>query len=125
MLEFLIASGCDITADTPNFDSYTTIVDCLIGYGLDGSLKPETKNIVGLINKSRAKVVALDVPSGLDVDSGEPVPVAVRADATLVLAAEKVGLAKKTALDFTGKQILVDIGIPRVAYRALNIFYPF
>ncbi|MEW6271904.1 MAG: NAD(P)H-hydrate dehydratase, partial [Thermodesulfobacteriota bacterium] len=70
----------------------------------------------------RPVVVAIDVPSGLDADSGEPLGVAVRADLTVTLGAMKPGLVAPAARDRAGRVELVDIGLAPEAFAALGPF---
>lgn len=94
------------------------LVDGLLGTGFSGTLRPEMQECIERINTVHAAipgcfVLALDTPSGLDAASGRPSPVAVRADATVSLAALKPGLALPEARIWTGSLHVGDIGIPR------------
>jgi NAD(P)H-hydrate epimerase len=75
-----------------------------------------------LVNNQAAKVLSLDLPSGVDASSGETPWVFVQADRTLTLALPKPGLAHPAA----GRLFLADIGIPPQAYNRLGLsFEPF
>jgi NAD(P)H-hydrate epimerase len=89
------------------------IVDGLFGTGLAGSLRPPFDRVVELINQSRAQVLALDIPSGLDCDSGLPQGPTVRAHHTVTFVAPKQGFAQPAALAWLGQVHVVDIGAPR------------
>ena len=60
-----------------------------------------------------SRVFALDLPSGLDADTGQPLGVAVRACATATFVAAKLGFAAPGAADYTGEFVVIDIGLPR------------
>ncbi len=80
----------------------TLIIDALFGIGLNRPLGPDWIECIEQVNRSAARVLAVDVPSGLDADSGEPLGTAVRADMTVTLGAPKLGLLKPPAWPFTG-----------------------
>jgi NAD(P)H-hydrate epimerase len=65
------------------------------------------------MNKSGKPIFALDLPSGLDADSGQPLGVAVRACATATFVAPKLGFSAPGAADYTGVVAVIDIGLPR------------
>ena len=73
------------------------------------------------MNRSGKPVFALDVPSGLDADTGKPLGVAVRATATATFAAFKLGFAAPGAADYTGEVALIDIGLPRCVLEPFRV----
>ena len=91
------------------------IVDALLGTGLDRPPRADAAEIIKAINSSRpgCRVVAADVPSGLDCDAGRPFDsdACVRADATVTFVAEKIGISK--AGEWTGEVVVADVGVPR------------
>ena len=64
------------------------------------------------MNRSGKPILALDLPSGLDADTGQPLGVAVRARATATFVAPKLGFAAPGAADYTGEVAVIDIGVP-------------
>jgi len=93
------------------------IVDAIFGTGLDKPPRDPFAEIAEAINDASAEwgatVIAIDVPSGLDCDTGKPLGSAVvRADVTITFAALKRGFAIPGASTFTGRVILADIGAP-------------
>jgi len=102
-------------------DSADLVVDAMIGYGLSGNLSKEVTGIINLLNASdKLPVIALDAPSGLDVDSGQQQAV-VQAQATLTLALPKKGLASIENNRYVGKLFLADIGVPPQLYAHLGL----
>jgi NAD(P)H-hydrate epimerase len=92
----------------------TVLVDALLGTGFQGALRPELARAIAALNAAQARLrVALDLPSGLDADTGERSDPCVRADATLTFAALKPGLLVPAARPCTGELVLLDIGAPR------------
>ena len=88
------------------------IVDALLGTGLDRDLDAVYTAAVTFINETRAPVLALDIPSGLDADSGLVRGAAVRADVTITFVGLKQGLFLGVAPDFCGTLEFADLGIP-------------
>lgn len=88
------------------------IVDALFGTGLDRELSPEAIALVDAINDSGTPVLSVDLPSGLDADTGTPRPRAVRATVTATMVVPKVGMLAPGAAAFTGRIETVPIGGP-------------
>jgi NAD(P)H-hydrate epimerase len=86
------------------------VVDALLGTGTKGSLRPPILQLVKRINAMTAFRVAVDVPTGIDADTGEVMGEAVKADLTLTFHKTKKGLEE--AKKYTGKLIVKGIGIP-------------
>ncbi len=89
------------------------ILDALLGTGVKGDLRQPMLSAVRMVNKSKGFKVALDLPSGLDSDTGESHGEAVKADLTISLHRKKLGLTK--APDLAGEVVVLPIGIPREA----------
>ncbi len=89
------------------------LVDALLGTGFRGSLRPHMRAVIERINFCGASlVVAVDIPSGLDGDSGAAPSGAVRADLTVTFVALKRGFAAVTARVFLGRVVVAGIGVP-------------
>ena len=108
-------------ADPPLFAEPTLIIDGLIGYSLQGSPRGTVADLIRMANAHAAPVLSLDVPSGVDADSGEIFDPAVRATATLTLALPKVGLRAPDAEGHVGELYLADIGVPPSLYATPSI----
>lgn len=93
-------------------------VDALLGTGFQGEVKPHIARVIRVINELRAQpgaiVVAVDVPSGLDCDTGVPADPTVRADVTATFVAEKIGFETAGARAVLGRVVVLPIGIPRL-----------
>jgi NAD(P)H-hydrate epimerase len=92
-------------------DQADIAVDCLLGTGATGAPRPPYDAVIDALNASEVRVVACDLPSGVNADTGEVVAQAVRADVTLTLGAHKRGLALWPARAYVGELRLGDIGI--------------
>lgn len=92
------------------------IVDALLGTGAQGEPRPPFDRIIRAVNdahRNGKKVLAVDLPSGLDCDSGRPSQTTIQADHTVTFAAIKPGLISETGRQFAGQLHVADIGIPR------------
>ena len=87
-------------------------VDALYGIGLNRAPAPEVARLIERINASHTPVLALDVPSGLDADTGHCPGIAIRADVTVTFVARKRGLYTGQAADCTGALELAALGVP-------------
>lgn len=89
------------------------IVDALFGSGLRGLVQAPFDGIIAAINASGIRVFAVDIPSGLDSDTGLPLGIAVRARHTATVAALKKGFAQPGAAEWLGQVHFIDMGAPR------------
>jgi NAD(P)H-hydrate epimerase len=97
------------------------VVDALIGYSLHGAPRGRASELIALCNASASRVLALDVPSGLDATTGDSPGVVIHAERTLTLALPKTGLRS-----IRGDLFVADIGIPPEVYLSLGLsFEPF
>jgi len=88
------------------------LVDALFGTGLSGPLNSEYKQLIENINALNRLVLAVDIPSGLDCDTGLPLGAAIRAAYTVTFVAMKKGfLAAKDANKYTGEIFVASIGV--------------
>jgi ADP-dependent NAD(P)H-hydrate dehydratase / NAD(P)H-hydrate epimerase len=92
-------SGCDV------------IVDGLLGIGLTGAPRPETLAVIRAINAAKRPVLALDIPSGVNADSGAVHEAAVRAEITVTFVALKSGLFLGAGAEHAGVVLLEDLGV--------------
>ena len=101
--------------------SADAILDALIGYSLQGPPREPIASLIRAANRANAPVVALDVPSGLDGDSGQAFDPTIKAATTLTLALPKVGLMRPAARDWVGDLYLADISVPVQAYQQVGV----
>ncbi len=92
------------------------IIDGIIGYSLQGAPRGTAADMINWANRLDKPVLSLDIPSGLDADTGEIHSPAIRAAATMTLALPKVGL-KGPGVEIVGEPYLADIGVPPVLYE--------
>jgi NAD(P)H-hydrate epimerase len=97
------------------------IVDALLGYNIAGAPRGEVERLLGYVLRSGRPVVSLDLPSGMDPDTGAAPGAAIRAIATLTLALPKVGLFTERGARLAGRLYLGDLGLPAALYAELGI----
>jgi NAD(P)H-hydrate epimerase len=89
------------------------IVDALLGTGARGEPRPPLDAVIDQINAADGPTLAVDLPSGLDCDTGEPARHTIRAAETCTFLAVKQGFLAPGADDYTGRVHVLDIGAPR------------
>ena len=82
------------TTDLAVLQDASLIVDAIFGIGIDREIKGHYVDVIQAINNAHAPVIAVDMPSGINTDTGEVMEVAVQADLTVTFAYNKVGLTK-------------------------------
>lgn len=97
------------------------IIDCLLGTGASGDPRGAIADAIRLANDSPARRVAIDLPSGLDCDTGVAGEPTFRAEATLTLVAAKVGFRQAVAEPWLGRVVVLPIGIPLALLRSLPL----
>ncbi|TVS20421.1 MAG: NAD(P)H-hydrate epimerase [Planctomycetaceae bacterium] len=120
---FRIVQHCDIPVtllsswDRPTVDGILQdadwIVDALLGTGASGEPRSPLDQLIPHLNQFPARRLAVDMPSGLDCDSGSPASNTFRADHTCTFVASKVGFDAAAAKAYLGDVHVLDIGAPR------------
>jgi len=90
----------------------TWLIDALLGTGVTGALREPLHTAIVWMNAQAVNRLAVDVPSGLDCDTGQPAAATVRADHTCTFVAPKIGFSVPTAAQYVGELHVVSIGIP-------------
>jgi NAD(P)H-hydrate epimerase len=94
-------------------DGVDWIVDALLGTGASGQPRAPLDRLIARLNQQSARRLAVDVPSGLDCDTGTPADPTFRADLTCTFVASKVGFDAPEAQEYLGCVQVLDIGAPR------------
>lgn len=97
------------------------VIDAVLGYRIQDAPRGEAERLIGFIVRSGRPVVSLDLPSGLDPDTGAAPGMTVTATATLTLALPKPGLFIGQGPERAGRIYLGDLGLPEALYTALGI----
>ena len=87
------------------------LVDSLFGTGLNGPLRDDWKQLVEALNACECPTLAVDIPSGLDCDTGQPLGAAIEASWTVTFVAVKKGFTSAQAARYTGEIFVASIGV--------------
>ena len=118
-LEILRKTGCDVQEVAgealaglgEKLAPFDVVVDAIGGTGISGELRGDAAVAVEQVNAAGRRVVAVDIPTGLDCDTGQAAGPTVRADMTVTFAAQKRGFEADSASNYTGRVVLADIGV--------------
>ncbi len=111
LTEVLDADGIgNAVSDSKDAD---LLVDALLGTGVTGALRGIFRPLIEAVNTLKKPVLAVDLPSGLDSDTGAVLGSALRCKRTVTFAGVKRGFLNPEAAEYTGKVKVADIGIPR------------
>ncbi len=88
------------------------IIDSLLGFGLQRSIEGRLFQDIEFVNQLSQPVVSIDIPSGINSDTGTVQGIAIKATDTFCLGLWKIGLFQDNAVEYIGNSYLIDIGIP-------------
>ncbi len=97
-------------------DDYDVIIDAMLGTGVKGALREPYIKIIEQVNCSKTPVLSIDIPSGVEADSGYVDSIAVKAQVTATFVGHKKGLFTGQSSNFTGKVRLFPLGIQQKCY---------
>jgi len=109
-----------VKSDLSHFD---LLVDAILGTGLTSDVTGFFKTVIDSINdldQQGVPVFAVDIPSGLNADTGQPCGTCIRAQGTATFGLAKIGHYTYPGADFTGRLEIIDIGIPEVVVQAVG-----
>lgn len=119
-LESAQALAAECTAKLKGKPGGRLIVDALFGIGLNRELRDSALQLIQTINGCSLPVMAIDVPSGLDADTGAMLPDAVRAELTVTFIAMKTGLLTAQGVDCVGQLLLSPLSVPNEVFARLE-----
>ena len=99
--------------DNKELSKEDLIIDAIFGIGLNARVEGIFYEVIDSVNKSKKKVLAVDIASGLDADSGNVLGISVKADSTITFASCKNGILKNKGKVYSGEIKVADISIPR------------
>jgi NAD(P)H-hydrate epimerase len=117
-LDALHKLGIDVS-DELRLDGAETVVDALLGTGITRAPEGMFAEWIEGINASGKPVIAVDIPSGLDAETGVAYAPIVKADVTITFGLPKPGLMK-----LGGRVLAIDIGVPTESYEAVGVRMP-
>src|SRR3990167_2927201 len=109
--EILDISGVNSILNELN--NYNILVDALFGTGLSGDVREPFKTLIDGVNNLNKPIVSVDIPSGLDCNTGKILGTAIKATKTVTFAAAKKGFYLGEGTSYTGNVTVTDISIPK------------
>ena len=117
--DYLKAKGTIIPFDADQPIHADVVIDALFGSGLNKPITGNYAQAIQRINNSQANVVAVDIPSGLNADSGNIMGCAVKADCTVTFIGLKQGLYTGLAAEYCGEIIFSSLAVPKDAFKQI------
>jgi hydroxyethylthiazole kinase-like uncharacterized protein yjeF len=109
-----VPSSKDYIKVKRDLEKFDILVDGIFGTGLDAEVRGYYREVIDHLNTLQRPIVAIDIPSGLDANTGKPLGTAIRASLTITFGLPKIGLLISPGLDYVGKKVkVIDIGIPK------------
>jgi hydroxyethylthiazole kinase-like uncharacterized protein yjeF len=103
----------DIRNGLSHYQEADVIIDALFGTGLDREVEGFYRDVIEFINSQPVPRIAVDIPSGLNADTGFPLGVSIKADITVTFVIPKIGLTIYPGIDYAGKVYVADITTPK------------
>ncbi|MCZ6710908.1 MAG: NAD(P)H-hydrate dehydratase [Gammaproteobacteria bacterium] len=116
--DWALGRGVEILSGPTDELCGDVVVDALLGTGIVGDLRPAYRDMVKVINQSGRGVLALDVPTGVNSDTGSACDVSVRADVTVTFIGRKLGLHTGPGVSLSGDVVYARLGVPDEIFRS-------
>jgi NAD(P)H-hydrate epimerase len=110
--EIITVTETSLSSVSCRMKGYGLMIDALLGVGLKGDVAGIFKDLIDMINASGTRVLAVDIPSGLDATTGKILGSCVRADTTVTFIAPKQGMEAGDGPKVCGRIIVKDLGVP-------------
>ncbi|KMT23232.1 NAD(P)H-hydrate epimerase [Clostridium cylindrosporum] len=118
---FIQYSGMEIYNINDNFERVESdlkrddlvIIDSLYGVGLKDKVREDSEKLINIINASNNKVISIDIPSGMECNTGETNGCCIKANKTITFEAMKAAFKNEATQEYTGDIIVEKIGIPK------------
>jgi len=120
--DFIQAGGEVLEFDPTLLKGIDIVVDAIFGTGLDRDIEGEIANTISCVNASTIPVMSLDIPSGLNADTGSVMNVAIQSDITPTFIGLKQGMLTHNGPKYAGEIIFNDLDVPDEVYRRLGNF---
>jgi ADP-dependent NAD(P)H-hydrate dehydratase / NAD(P)H-hydrate epimerase len=114
-----IPDKASFSDEKDHLHQHNIYLDAILGTGLRSEIKGFFKDIISFINQTKAPVFCVDIPSGINSDTGQPCGISIQGRATATFAFPKIGHVTHPGADYTGKLKVVDIGIPAMIAEAV------
>ncbi|MDE6852075.1 MAG: NAD(P)H-hydrate epimerase, partial [Lachnospiraceae bacterium] len=101
-------------------EKYTVIIDAIFGIGLSREVTGSYRKWIAWMNRAAARVVSMDIPSGIHAGTGEVLGIAVQAEQTVTFGVNKRGLVLYPGTQYAGEIVVADIGFPKQAVKKVS-----
>ena len=98
-------------------ESATIIVDAILGTGIDREVRPPARSVITSLDRYSARIISIDIPSGLDCDTGQPLGICVKASLTITFVGLKQGFMHEKTQEYVGHIVVVDTGCPQTLLK--------
>ena len=109
-----LPSSKDYDKIKKDLEKYDLFIDGIFGTGLDAEVRGYYREVIGHLNALQKPIVAIDIPSGLDANTGKPLGTAIRATLTVTFGLPKVGQLVHPGPEYVGALKVVDISLPKM-----------
>ncbi|MEW6096995.1 MAG: NAD(P)H-hydrate dehydratase [bacterium] len=116
-----ILNEAELEREKDNILEADIIIDAILGTGISGEVKGFLAYVIDFLNKINKPIVAIDTPSGLDVDTGFPLGCCIQAWSTFTFGLPKIGLLLHPGAELAGELSLIDISLPKQLLEDENI----
>ncbi len=116
--DWAVNRGVDILSGPTDVLRGDVVVDALLGTGIVGDLRPAYEDMVKVINNAGCGVLAVDIPTGVNADTGSACEVSVRADVTVTFIGRKLGLYTGPGVSLCGDVVYAGLGVPDAVFRS-------
>lgn len=111
-LQYAQAIGINFVIEIAELKNCDLLIDGLFGFGLTKNITGKLAEVINTVNQWQKPIASIDVPSGIHTDTGEVLGIAIKATHTFCLGLWKQGLFQEEALEYVGKVMRIDFGIP-------------
>jgi hydroxyethylthiazole kinase-like uncharacterized protein yjeF len=109
--QWLDAGGETLKFADQDYAQFDVLVDALLGTGVSGEVKPDFQAIIQQINQTDVPVLSIDLPSGMNADTGQAQPICIKANVTVTFVATKPGLVSGIGKEYCGKLTFADLAV--------------
>lgn len=119
--DLITTNICPQNYSTSLFDGVDVIVDALFGTGLDRDIEGNCCDLIKLMNTTESPTISIDIPSGINADTGNTMNIAVNADVTATFIGLKQGMFTNDGLAASGEIKFNDLDVPEEVYQQMNL----
>jgi NAD(P)H-hydrate epimerase len=119
-LEWQTVDGTTLEFAKQDYSQFDVLVDALLGTGVTGQLKPIFHSVIQQINQAGIPVLSIDLPSGMQANTGQALPICVKANVTVTFVATKPGLVTGVGKEYCGKLTFADLAVGKEFFNIVH-----